>query len=76
MSMMVEVACPISWTSMALLYRTSLSRRVSSAGLTLVFDGFYQRLAFQPLGLKCAEPNSEMEAIRVRKHQEEKERTP
>ncbi len=68
MSMMVEVACPISWTNMALLYRTSLSRRVSSPALRWSSMVFTSALLSSRSDQNAQSP-TEMEAIRVRKHQ-------
>ena len=58
-SRMVEVAWPISWISRALLYRTSLSRRVSSAALRWASTVSSSILRSKPLGLDRAEADQD-----------------
>ena len=59
MSRMVEVAWPISWISRALLYRTSLSSKFSSAALLLILDHVNQSPLFKPLRVIGAAENQD-----------------
>ena len=75
MSMMVEVAWPISWISMALLYRTSLSNRVSSAALRWASMVCVSIIAPKPLGLNRAQADQD-DQQQVKTAQESKGRQP